>query len=986
MSGNGHILENSFIDNKVEVSNEGITGKAFHFDRTVGKYLYNKTLKVEGEMSVSFRVNFDNLDYYQCVFSGSRNYLRHMLFAGDLLNLHPIGLEKGDDGVQYISHNIVTSRWYHIISVVKGVTTFYYADNVYIGSRDTIFAPTLEDICLGSQSPFYPQTNRIMNGYLEDIRVYDHALTDNERFDLGKAKVLDWRFNNCEEPTKNLTFPLIEYSLNFDPEPLWDQSLHVGALFVENWGSGFNAGMANGNIGYHAHCVLLRNEIVAKFINKNLEAVGVSNRWMAMEAPLQEPLRKNTTYTISWKQISETLIQGASLGVHHYETGNPSKTFGYCKSPLTLNTVLNVWEQLDFTFTTNDDYVEYSYNRLYVYGMDGLDGGTMYIKDIQIEEKDHYTEHINNERLGKITDHSEFNNTGVIELSSSPKYITEPYSGYRFKTDREEYIKSKNNISVGDKITITALYKILEHINYSTPICIESEVSGSGVISISEISSHICVNTAKGNIISDELAALDKVYHVAATYDKTTKLVELFIDTELVTSGILSDPIVFNADTFIYSGLDPVGSRERSNIEVYNTEVFHSVLDVKGIKDSYEQAIKLYSDGIMKVNNLEDSSDDNLFSLHGLDESDLRGISHMTILDDTSFEIKNKNAVGTPSELTTYILDLLEPIGLDEEFEISFYSIHSSGPGRDVSMPTISELEIVLFDVDNYVDFTVKAFSFSHEITNREAKFHRIKTSNTTGKILKYIRFDNNQPQNIFIFKNIKITKVKKNSYVNKKRNTVMDIVETKRMDQTNLLDYSCWKPGTDGTISYYYMNSAGLNDDCRRIIKQNPWGILDTVWACEYNDPEYDCEGGWTPHVDSYIPINKTKLHRMSVWVKRENMVDTVQGADLYMGLSPDGVVFPIGYPEITGNVYCHTSDVNFKKYENDWVLLVYYIYPAGTTSFDITASGLYSMCGHQSTQFKKHNDVCFTNEATVITVRHLFYYTTYTDEKCYW
>lgn len=105
-----------------------------------------------------------------------------------------------DDGVrwQFTPQNaIATNTWYHICVVrKKGIGKYLYINGVLDSSTATTETPTIvttEAFAIGnSQSAPTTVTGNQFNGYLNDIRVYDHALSPKEIAEIAKGLVVHY--------------------------------------------------------------------------------------------------------------------------------------------------------------------------------------------------------------------------------------------------------------------------------------------------------------------------------------------------------------------------------------------------------------------------------------------------------------------------------------------------------------------------------------------------------------------------------------------------------------------------------------------------------------------------------------------------------------------------------------------------------------------------------------------------------------------------
>ncbi len=199
------------------------------------------------------------------------------------------------------------------------------------------------------------------------------------------------------------------------------------------------------------------------------------------------------------------------------------------------------------------------------------------------------------------------------------------------------------------------------------------------------------------------------------------------------------------------------------------------------------------------------------------------------------------------------------------------------------------------------------------------------------------------------------------------------------------LIDYTGWALNTTGSQGLYGRN--GLEWENEIILKENPWGQTDVVWATLQNDVDSNADGGWN---HAAFNIDHTKLYRYTLWIRRENVISITAG-NTYVGLHgyPNGVENWNGtrntnpYSHIYGNSVWRGSSYNFPQ--DEWLLFVSYVYPsdAETTNYNSLA-GVYDINGNQlrvgQTSYR------WADDNTTGRPRTYLYYSTQVDERHYW
>lgn len=140
----------------------------------------------------------------------------------------------------------------------------------------------------------------------------------------------------------------------------------------------------------------------------------------------------------------------------------------------------------------------------------------------------------------------------------------------------------------------------------------------------------------------------------------------------------------------------------------------------------------------------------------------------------------------------------------------------------------------------------------------------------------------------------------------------------------STFLNMSTWALGSGGCSGYGQNGSTVENE---RVVGTDPWGNSTVVWESRPTGTA-DADGGWNT---DWYSIDRTKLYRFSVWVKRTS--DTAGGTS-YLGLygNTGGGVERLNGTGTEGNPYWECNGTG--AYTKDvWYLLVGHCFPYGTT-----------------------------------------------------
>ena len=176
---------------------------------------------------------------------------------------------------------------------------------------------------------------------------------------------------------------------------------------------------------------------------------------------------------------------------------------------------------------------------------------------------------------------------------------------------------------------------------------------------------------------------------------------------------------------------------------------------------------------------------------------------------------------------------------------------------------------------------------------------------------------------------------------------TVLDAADVNSMlPMSTFLNMSPWTIGNGSAGSYSQNGSTAENE---RLTGTDPWGNSAIMWQSNPEGTNAD-DGGWN---NGYYDIDRTKLYRWSIWVKRTS---NSTGGTNYFGLYGSGGTWGVERLDgggVEGNPYWECN--NISAYTKDvWYLLVGHCYPAGTTGISGNVhpdSGRYTTSGRNGT-----------------------------------
>jgi hypothetical protein len=190
-----------------------------------------------------------------------------------------------------------------------------------------------------------------------------------------------------------------------------------------------------------------------------------------------------------------------------------------------------------------------------------------------------------------------------------------------------------------------------------------------------------------------------------------------------------------------------------------------------------------------------------------------------------------------------------------------------------------------------------------------------------------------------------------------------------------NLLDLSTWTLGT-GSVTGFSQN--GTTAENQRILDTGPFGVSALVWDTPSNDATSDSDGGWD---GASISIDKTKMYRFSVWMRRR----VIGNGSYYLGCA--GGVLNRSDGVLNNNPYFSASSWPVSIVADQWMLIVGHIWPVesgtGTNHID---SGLWNTSGTKFSGPTYNGDFVWQTSSTTTNLRSYLYYSTDTTTRQQW
>jgi hypothetical protein len=199
----------------------------------------------------------------------------------------------------------------------------------------------------------------------------------------------------------------------------------------------------------------------------------------------------------------------------------------------------------------------------------------------------------------------------------------------------------------------------------------------------------------------------------------------------------------------------------------------------------------------------------------------------------------------------------------------------------------------------------------------------------------------------------------------------------------TNLLNYTTWTVGTNGSQTGFSIN--GTASENYIIESTDPFGKLVPIWEAR-PDAASGADGGW---VTSQFAVDCGSYYRFSVWVNR-----TVLGnGHFYLGIygyNAAGTNIGVLYRRtgvVDTNAYFEINSPNYSKWGTvgEWYLVVAHVFPEGSgTGANHDDTGVYDLTGEKI--YPGTHDFVWQPENTTALHRSYLFYSTDTTTRQQW
>lgn len=371
-TNNQGLSDIAVVNNGATVNNSGKLGKCYSFGTSTSYLtLSNDAVnKCTTECSLSFWLNITSWNtsyatYFQAGLGSApwAHYIFGVLRSGAGSNLcFTISDGSSASNASYATPNLELNTWYHLTFVYKTGHCLIYIDGELYKDYATTIVPNFSGITKTTVGACNNGSSYQTNCKLNDIRIYDHALSPKEVSEIAKGLVCHYQLNN---DARGGLPNLLKYS----------KVNSVNQSLLSTYSSAWTSKMTIANIDsydcYHYP--------------------SVQNSTWFSSGYWYSGLAANTTYTYSAYIYFTATVNFSFTSLGHFQVYNASSTASdkshedvvsariYEPSTITANT----WTKIRITFTTNS--LDGSKFCIYPRYNIAANTGDLYFRDCKLE-------------------------------------------------------------------------------------------------------------------------------------------------------------------------------------------------------------------------------------------------------------------------------------------------------------------------------------------------------------------------------------------------------------------------------------------------------------------------------------------------------------------------------------------------------------------------------------------------------------------------
>lgn len=541
-SGNElHLTNNGAVKNSA-----GKIGECYDCQGDTSKYLSIVSSKIAN--------TFNSDEFTFCAWFSANGFIASMGTGGTRKMFH-VGLRTltsvtfafySDD--LNLSHTFISNEFYHYAAVYKDNKQYLYINGKLIGSRRTG-----GNLLISETQPFMlGKYGDVVNAKkLNDVRIYDHALSGKEIKEISQAKIAHYKMDSLIEPIKNLGKDLKLTKVK-----------DIAVTYVgkeDGWDKYSLSGTWNGGEYPYSFCLNSYNYLSGK------------------------------SYSFSCRiktNVKEKFVTFGSLSVV-----NDENIAGDCER-LLIGDKSSIRNFIHSKNLVNQIYFHSKpYNGMTFY----KETDFIYIKDIMLTQTPDLKPYIESERKTYLSDCSGWNNHLDLPMTNYPIFDKDedaPISKGAIKFNEQSKMELKNNnISKQQKQswTVSCWIKTTNLTDYQRLINLNIGIFSS-YYKKTQTLTHINNLTNDFYRYSKEnVVVLNEWYHFATTYDQETATIKIYKNAVDVTGN---GPTWTNQK--IPAGIpDVLQLFDRIEGYVKDFRIYNTVLELKDIKQLYTPEINI---------------------------------------------------------------------------------------------------------------------------------------------------------------------------------------------------------------------------------------------------------------------------------------------------------------------------------------------------------------------------------------------------------
>lgn len=193
----GTLSDSVTATNITESTDLGILGYGYIFNTSgTSNVIVNNSYKLTKNMSFSCWVYFNTLK--NCFIIDMRNSsgqgFQPMYYGGASgIQFYSSGTTTG--GYLSLGGALTAKKWYHIAVSMKNGVCSAYLNGVYKSSI-TVSVPDISAPPITIGARYNKVASTAFDGMIQDVRVYDHALSNKEVYDLSKGLMVHFKMNS----------------------------------------------------------------------------------------------------------------------------------------------------------------------------------------------------------------------------------------------------------------------------------------------------------------------------------------------------------------------------------------------------------------------------------------------------------------------------------------------------------------------------------------------------------------------------------------------------------------------------------------------------------------------------------------------------------------------------------------------------------------------------------------------------------------------